>query len=183
MTLAELAEQVNLSTSYLSQIERHRTMPSLSTLVDIAQGLKVEPRYFFESDDDTTLVRRAGEAIQPDPSNPEMRRYALSAEGANHTLQVYRVELQPNSGVLEFDPYTGEEMCFVVSGEVTVKVGDETHTLQAGDSIHYDALLLHSWFHESNQACVLNLEPGELYITWQDEARKPCEEGGACSIE
>ena len=47
MTLAELAEQVNLSTSYLSQIERDRTMPSLSTLVDIAQGLKVEPRYFF----------------------------------------------------------------------------------------------------------------------------------------
>ena len=155
MTLAELAEQVNLSTSYLSQIERDRTMPSLSTLVDIAQGLKVEPRYFFESGDDTILVRRARETIQPDLSNPEMRRYALSAEGANNTLRVYQVELLPNSGVLEFDPYTGEEMCFVISGEVTMNVGDETHTLRAGDSIHYDALLPHSWSHEINQACVL----------------------------
>jgi len=155
MTLAELAEHVKLSTSYLSQIERDRLIPSLSTLMEIAEELEIEPRYFFESGDDTTLVRKASEVIQPDLSYPEMTCFPLSVKDASNTLQVSRVELPPNSGLLEFDPYTGEEMCFVVSGEITVNVGYETHTLRVGDSIHYDALLLHSWLHESDKACML----------------------------
>jgi uncharacterized cupin superfamily protein len=44
-------------------------------------------------------------------------------------------------------------MCFVLSGELVVAAGDEIHLLRAGDSIHYDALLPHSWCSQGEQTC------------------------------
>jgi len=145
MTLAELGEKVKLSTSYLSQIERNRTTPSLTTLMDIARSLSVEPRYFFESGDETILITRAGQRRDADGNNSFIKYYPLSIEDVNNTLHVYRVVIQPHAPSQEFDPYSGEEMVFVLSGEICVVVADETYILKAGDSIHYDALLFHSW--------------------------------------
>jgi transcriptional regulator with XRE-family HTH domain len=155
MTLAALGEKVNLSTSYLSQIERERTTPSLTTLMEIAKALNVEPRYFFESNDITTLVMHADEAIQPEIINPAMVRFPLSPEDASVALQVYRIVIQPHSTQQEYSPYRGEEMGFVLSGELMVVVGDESYVLKAGDSIHYDALLLHSWSNPGDLPCVI----------------------------
>ena len=154
MTLAELGGQVSLSPSYLSQIERDRLTPSLTTLMGIAQALAVEPRYFFETGEETTLVRRSDQAIQPENEALGMTSYSLSTLRADNILKVNRVELQPYSGLQELAAFTGEEMCFILSGEMAVTVGEETHTLQAGDSIHYDALLPHSWLPEGDQPCV-----------------------------
>lgn len=153
MTLAELGDKVSLSPSYLSQIERDRTIPSLSTLVNVASALNVKPGYFFDSGDDTTLVLHADQALQPESVNPGITRYPLAPEEGNDILQVYRVVIQPCSQIYEFDPYTGEEMCFVLSGELTVVVGDETYSLEAGDSIHYDGLLINSWTNQGEEPC------------------------------
>ena len=43
LTLAQLGQQVGLSASYLSQIERGVTMPSLSRLTTLAKALDVSP--------------------------------------------------------------------------------------------------------------------------------------------
>lgn len=155
MTLAELGEKVNLSTSYLSQIERDRTIPSLNTLMNIARALNVEPRYFFDSGNDSVLVLRANLAPQPEALSATMIRYPLSPKAAQNTLKVYRVEIQPHSPPQEFEPYSGEEMVFVLSGALTIVVGDEAYLLNAGDSVHYDALLLHSWANHGDQPCAV----------------------------
>jgi transcriptional regulator with XRE-family HTH domain len=155
MTLAELGEKVNLSTGYLSQIERDRTTPSLNTLMNIARVLNVEPRYFFDLGEEAVLVLRAGLAPQPEVIHPTMLHFLLSPQAADNSLHVYRVEIQPHSPPQEFVPYSGEQLCFVLSGELTIVVGDETYLLKAGDSIHYDALLLHSWANYGGQPCIM----------------------------
>jgi transcriptional regulator with XRE-family HTH domain len=155
MKLSELGGKVNLSTSYLSQIERDRTIPSLTTLINVASALKVGPKYFFDSGDDSTLVLQAGQAFQPELINSGIVRYPLSPDEGNNFLQIYRVVIQPFSQTNKFVPYSGEEMCFVLSGELTVSVGDETYKLEAGDSIHYDGLLINSWSNLGKQTCEL----------------------------
>lgn len=47
LTLEEVATSVGISRSFLSQIERTRAAPSLTTLEAIARALKVTPEYFF----------------------------------------------------------------------------------------------------------------------------------------
>jgi quercetin dioxygenase-like cupin family protein len=121
--------------------------------MNIARALDVEPRYFFTSGDETAVVRRAGQPIQPETRSPVMVCYPLSPADVNSTLQIYRVQMQPHSPPQEFDPYSGEELCVVLSGELTVVAGEETHILKTGDSIHYDALLLHNWSNQGDQPC------------------------------
>jgi transcriptional regulator with XRE-family HTH domain len=155
MTLAELGEKAKLSPSYLSQIERDRMNPSLTTLMNIARSLNVEPRYFFESGDNSTLVLQGNRGHQPEILSPAMVYFPLSPEDPGNKLHVHRVVIQPRSQPQEFDPYSGEEMCFVLTGQLTIVVGDEKHVLKAGDSIHYDALLLHNWSNQGDQPCEL----------------------------
>jgi transcriptional regulator with XRE-family HTH domain len=153
LTLAELGARVGLSTSYLSQIERDRTQPSLTTLVNIAKALNVEPRHFFETGENSTLIVQAGQTRPVQHLNPATVCYPLTPEDATSNLGVYRVVIQPGSQPYQCSPYSGEEMCFVLKGELTVAAGGETHTLKAGDSIHYDALLLHGWSNQAKQPC------------------------------
>ena len=61
LTLAQLGRQVGLSASYLSQIERGITMPSLSKLTTIAKTLDVGVGHFFEDDISSPRVVRSSQ--------------------------------------------------------------------------------------------------------------------------
>jgi transcriptional regulator with XRE-family HTH domain len=152
MTLAGLGEKVALSVSYLSQIERDKTTPSLSTLMDIAKVLNVGLRYFFETEAEAAYVVRAdqGQAdIAPDPSAACLH---LTPEVGNTKIEAYRVILQPCASFGQLAPFAGEEFVFVLAGKLTLSVGDEQFVLDAGDSIHYDALQPHCWRNEGSEA-------------------------------
>jgi transcriptional regulator with XRE-family HTH domain len=66
LTLARLSQKANISTSYLSQIERDRTTPSLNTLMGIARAFNVGLRYFFETDDEVARIVRARDDLDGD---------------------------------------------------------------------------------------------------------------------
>jgi transcriptional regulator with XRE-family HTH domain len=152
MTLAGLGEKVALSVSYLSQIERDKTTPSLSTLMDIAKSLNVELRYFFETEAEAAYVVRAGQGqadLAPDSSAACLR---LTPEVGSSRIEAYRVVLQPHTSPEQLAPFAGEEFVFVLAGKLTLSVGDEQFVLDAGDSIHYDALQPHCWRNESSEA-------------------------------
>ena len=59
LSLRELAERVSLTASFLSQIERDLTSPSIESLRKISDALEVPIFYFLlESDDRCPVVRR-----------------------------------------------------------------------------------------------------------------------------
>ncbi len=154
MTLAELGQRTNLSVSYLSQIERDKTTPSLSTLTNVAKALNVGLRYFFETEAEAAHVVRADErpGFAPDSS---IERQRLVPEVGNSRIEVQRVTLQPDSSPEPLEQCPGEELTFVLSGQLTMTIGDEQFILAAGDSIHYDALQPHSWQNDAAERCVV----------------------------
>ena len=155
MTLAELGEKVSLSASYLSQIERDKTAPSLSTLVDIARALKVGPRYFFEIETDVAYIQRADRGQGNQSSSPHKEYLRLTPKIGNRKLEVCKVILQPNTAPERLELFAGEEFGFVLTGELTINVGDEQFVLAAGDSIHYDAYQPHYWGNSGDRPCVV----------------------------
>jgi transcriptional regulator with XRE-family HTH domain len=155
MTLAELGEKVKLSTGYLSQIERDKTAPSLSTLMDIAKALNVGPRYFFETEAEEAYILRAhGGQVSPAPDSP-IARLRLTPDVGSSKLEAYRVTLQPHTSSEQLDLFSGEEFGFVLTGELTIRIGDEQFVLAAGDSIHYDAFQPHCWGNAGDEPCVV----------------------------
>lgn len=155
MTLAELGEKVNLSTSYLSQIERDKTSPSLTTLESIAKSLNIGLRYFFETDDEATFVVRNSEKAKTSIQKTPVVRQPLMPLMGNPKIEVYRITINSGSPPQQIDQLAGEEVIFVLDGDLTIAIGDEQFTLTAGDSIHYDALLNHSWKNESSASCTI----------------------------
>lgn len=157
MTLAELGEKVRLSSSYLSQIERDKTTPSLATLIDISKVLNVGLRYFFEVDAEAAYIIRAGkEGSIPNNGAPSVR-FRLTPDASSNKLEVYWVQLEPHTSIEQPDPFYGEEIGFIISGELTVEVGDERHVLVTGDSIHYDASQPYCWINTGDEPCVVIL--------------------------
>jgi transcriptional regulator with XRE-family HTH domain len=155
MTLAGLGEKVNLSVSYLSQIERDKTTPSLSTLMDIAKVLNVGLRHFFETEAEAAYVVRADKGpagLAPDSPIAHLR---LTSEVGSSKIEAYRTILQPHTSSEQLAPFAGEEFGFVLTGTLTIHVGDEQFVLDAGDSIHYDALQPRCLSNEGEEPCVV----------------------------
>jgi transcriptional regulator with XRE-family HTH domain len=155
MTLAELGEKANLSISYLSQIERDKTSPSLTTLETIARSLNIGLRYLFESENEVALVVRANKSANAPIPNSPIQRQPLMPLSGNPEIEVYQITIQPHSGIAESALIAGEEIIFVLQGELTTWIGDEQFILNAGDSLHYDALLAHRWMNAADQPCII----------------------------
>ena len=155
ITLVELGERVNLSASYLSQIERDKTSPSLSTLMSIAKALNVGLRYFFEVETEAAHLVRAHDGREGEGPRGSATRECLTPEVGNPSIQVQRITLPPRAPAEELALRAGEELVFVLSGELTITIGEEEFLLASGDSIHYDALSPHCWENKGNESCTL----------------------------
>jgi transcriptional regulator with XRE-family HTH domain len=152
-TLTRLGLEVDLSASYLSQIERGMAMPSLPKLAAIARALDVDVAYFFEEDASLPCPVRAHQGRKLADTHG-MCIEILSADLPHRRILPYRLICQPGASRQQSPIHPGEECCFVLRGQLTVIVGEETFVLQAGDSIHYQKLQPHSWRNEGDEECV-----------------------------
>jgi transcriptional regulator with XRE-family HTH domain len=154
LTLVQLGQRVGLSASYLSQIERGVTMPSLTRLTAIAGALDVEVGYFFEDDVSAPCVVRSNQGKKL-ASTAGAIAELLSADLSDKKIQPYRMVCRPGASSGWPAAHPGEESGFVLKGRLTVTVGEETFVLEAGDSIHYQTLQPHSWRNEGDEECVV----------------------------
>jgi transcriptional regulator with XRE-family HTH domain len=153
LTLAQLGQRVDLSASYLSQIERSVTMPSLARLTTIARALDVEVRHFFEDDMSSPCVVKLNQGKRLSGTAYTIVEL-LSADPSDKEIQPYRLVCQPGASRDQPPTYPGEEFGFVLKGQLTVTVGEEAFVLKAGDSIHYQTLQPHSWRNEGDEECI-----------------------------
>ncbi|MFQ5342097.1 MAG: helix-turn-helix domain-containing protein [Anaerolineae bacterium] len=139
LTLAKLAEKSNLSASHLSQVERDKSTPSLMTLANIAEALEVNLRDLFESERDRVDIRRANHGADEAHDRHSAVRSRLTSRESYWNVEVDRLTLCPEAPDLEFEPYPGEALGFVLKGTLMIVIDDEQFELGLGDSIHYDA--------------------------------------------
>lgn len=154
ITLAQLGSMVGLSASYLSQIERNKTKPSLATLSSMAKTLGVKLRYFFEHSTPAWQVVRKDRRQKIADRSAKVTFELLSAGGFEGKIEPHRVTCQPGMRI-ERDTHPGEEFVFMLKGHLDIRVGEEFFTLKAGDSIHYQSNQPHAWRNESGKECTL----------------------------
>jgi len=154
LTLVQLGQQVGLSASYLSQIERGVTMPSLARLTAIASSLDVEVRYFFEDAASSLCIVKSNQGKRLE-NTADVLVELLSADPTDKKIQPYLLACQPGASWDQLPTRPGEEIGFVLKGQLTVIVGEETFVLEAGDSIHYQTHQPHSWRNEADEECIV----------------------------
>jgi transcriptional regulator with XRE-family HTH domain len=174
MRVAELAREIGVTPSLISQIERGLSRPSVSTLFAIAQALDVPVDAFFR-EPPQALARPAGSGHEPAPARPDEvppaeGRYVVRRDGRavidieggvrwerltrgnlDH-LDFFELVYQPGA---ESHPrqYThpGTEMVLVTSGCLEITVGFELYRLEPGDSIGFPSSMPHRYLNPSTQ--------------------------------
>jgi transcriptional regulator with XRE-family HTH domain len=179
--VSELARQVGVSPSLISQIERGQSRPSVSTLFAMAEALDVPVDAFFrDRGDDARPVRDERVAERAEPAEPgagggaleraadhrylvrKGQRSAIDIEGGVRWERLTPTTLDgveflelvygPNA---ESNPtlyrHPGTEMVLLISGRLDIFVAFERYELSPGDSIHFPSSLPHRYVNPTDE--------------------------------
>ncbi len=151
LTLAQLASQVNLTVSALSQIERGASDPSISSLRRIAQAFDVPMFQFMIGSAQREIVVRRDRRTKlnfPD----RVLEYELVSADTSGEFEVLSLAIAPG-GSTGATPtgHASEECAVVLTGDVIAEVAGQTYALSAGDSIKIHRELLHRFLNESDR--------------------------------
>ena len=149
LTIEQLAAATGLTKGFISQLERDRTAPSLSSIARICDALGVRLSHIFEAEPPPALVRRHERAVADAAFST--RSYLLSSR-EEPRFQVIESEVAPAAGAGdELSSLPGEvEFVYVLEGILELRVSEETHVLAAGDAITYRLGKPHTWRNASN---------------------------------
>lgn len=144
LTLAEVAEAVDLTASSLSQIENGKITPSINTLEAILCHYRVPMSEFFRQMEKTDLVvSRSGEQETIDDRSGVLITL-LASKLVNNALESYSAELAPECSIelKELPGYlNGERFIMVHAGEINVSTPAGSLVLQKGDSANFKSYL------------------------------------------
>lgn len=151
-TLQELSEKSGISEDTLSKIESGKYTPPLGNIISLAKalGLSVGEVLGDESKFPFCIVRsQKGEAVSRFNSETGgscgYSYTSLGHQKKNRQMEPFLVTLTPqkDTDVLS-NEHIGEEIIYVLDGEVEVRLQDHSDILKPGDSIYYDSNLPHS---------------------------------------
>jgi transcriptional regulator with XRE-family HTH domain len=169
LTLEKFSAKTGLSKSFISQIERGNTEPSITSLKKIAaefgysvvnlfpNGNNSESKWGYQEGITNhpvqkTIYRNEVSVVRAD----KRKRFALPGSNVVYDLltpdmkrqlevMYMRVKAGENSGNEPMLDSPGEKLCFVVKGKLEVCVGKDVYCLDEGDTINYPAHVEHSW--------------------------------------
>jgi transcriptional regulator with XRE-family HTH domain len=154
LSLRDLAAKTDLTASFISQIERGVTNPSLNSLRKIAESLDV-PLLFFLTDDSkkSPVVRRN--------ARPRLEfeslsvTYEMLTPDLSHKMEAIIGSLECGTGnVVRSLKVPTEEIILVLSGALKVGLQDGEYILNEGDSIYFEGFQLKELSCESDQKAV-----------------------------
>ncbi len=152
MGLVELGKHTGLSPAMLSKLECGRLFPTLPTLLRIAMVFSVGLDFFFTDERKrhvVAIVRKRDRIRFPErPGGSEVSYWFESLDFAanERKLNAFLAEFQPvASDKLRLHQHPGVEFLYMISGKLELVIGSDTHTLEAGDAIYFDAAVRHGY--------------------------------------
>lgn len=151
MTIEEVSKETGISEAVISRIEEQDFAPPLGCIVSLADVLRVTVGELFgdSADSPFCIVRSDGrKAVSRFNSIVgESSGYSYESLGhrkQNRQMEPFLVTLTPvKDATVEPNQHVGEEIIFVLEGQVEVRLADHTDILNPGDSIYYDSSLPH----------------------------------------
>jgi len=204
MSLRSLASAIGVSPSLLSQVETGKTKPSVSTLYALVSHLDVSTDILLGREDQLLTAApttpAADEPKLPTPApapGPAFRQIAaadhpvLEMENGvrweklaildSVDVEALRVTYQPRgSSSIEghLMRHLGVEHIYMLSGELTLHIGFETHTIREGDSAAMQSQQPHMFVNLTDEPAV-----GIWYITGRNSALQQTSAGAESFAE
>ena len=166
LTQKQLADRVEMSHSYISQVERGLIIPSLSVLRELSVGLNIPMSALFDS------YQRSGKLSRRIPLQivRKEERLTLIHPGSTAKNELLLPEFNINFSItwITFPPHSktkpignwmlnGQFHAVVVSGEIVFNFCSESYILKRGDAFLYDVSMDHDFANEKDEIAELIL--------------------------
>ena len=136
LTLAELASRCELTTGFLSQLERDLASPSIATLEDILEALGTSLSEFFQEEREEKVVFREEDFFIDERDDCTIRWMVPNTQ--KNKMEPILLELPSGGQSFPSGPHAGEEFGYVVKGSVTLVIGEQETTVRAGETFYLD---------------------------------------------
>jgi len=137
LTLMDLAQTLDRSVGWLSQVERDKSEPSITDLRQIAAALDVSVSMLFRHAaapaQEAGFVVRAG-ARRPIGSNTAGLIEELLSPDLTDDFEMVHSTFQPHSRIKDSVMRPTQEVGYLISGKLEVQIDGTTHTINPGDS-------------------------------------------------
>jgi transcriptional regulator with XRE-family HTH domain len=150
LRLKDVAEKAGCSESMLSKIENERAVPSLTTLHRLCKSLNLSVSSLFNSETiEPWIIMRPeqrktiGHAKAAGSEGVLAEVLIPSAEG--RLLEGFLVVIEPGGHTNGTLQHKGEEVGFVVEGQLELTINDDVHLLKSGDSFYFPSDLPHAY--------------------------------------
>ena len=139
-SLGDLSEQSGVAKSIISQIEKNETNPTLSTIYKLARALNAPIEEILRGEDAPALIEKLGPSGTPLLVSDDglCRLRIIGWIKTVELVQWYYFDAEPG-GVLESEPHPAGsvENLSLLSGQVSITVGEEHFTLSSGETARY----------------------------------------------
>jgi len=164
MTQKELADQVGLTPSFISQLEKNLISPSLDSLLKLSEKLNTQPIYFLTNGESGPLQKMV---IKPnerqeihlqDIKSNKVKLQLLVSDVLNRRMEPHFLTLKEGATVNgHFYTHKGDEFAYVLEGELEVEIQGEKQILKKGDSLYLESAFPSKW---------VNVGKGEVVLLW-----------------
>ncbi len=160
MSLNELARQVGISPSALSQIEKGKAFPSVITLKHIADCLHSSISDLVGENEslgnNPVMKKTEYKFVEKNESGSEL--FLLSHHDGQKLMDTYLIRLNQNSNLNNLFPHlTGQVFGYVIEGAIHLTLNDKNYQLFKGDTFYF--------FCRSN-LIITNADPNYSELLW-----------------
>ena len=162
MRLSDLAAASGCSESLISKIENGKATPSLNTLHRLARGLGTTIAGLLSDGAATSgvVVRQGQRTVLTRLANGAaldgVETELLIPFGAKSVLQATLFRVQPGArsdGMMR--QHEGDEVGYVIAGEIELKVAGETYALRTGDAFFFPSMRPHGVANPGNSVATI----------------------------
>jgi transcriptional regulator with XRE-family HTH domain len=140
VTLRALAERAGVTESFLSQVEREVTSPSIASVQRIARALDLGIAELFVDDAPLgRVVRRAERRRIAYPGLGAVDEFLTVGRAGRLEVIISTIDVGGGTGDEPYTHESDEEVVIVLEGRLELWVGDEAHLLEEGDAITYSS--------------------------------------------
>ncbi len=152
--LQQVAQGCGISVSLLSQIERGLRSISLRTLEALSKELQLPLETLIRNTQhdqnegaSERAVVRAGKHQRIDLGDKGIHKEKLTPPGSTGGVELYRAVIEPggSTGDALFFTHKGEQVGYVVEGQLELFIQEHLYRLRGGDSFCYDGVTPRRW--------------------------------------
>jgi transcriptional regulator with XRE-family HTH domain len=145
ISLKDLAAKVDVSASFLSQIEKGKVAPSITTLKSLADALDTTVGTLLGENERVTdsYVVRASERRFHTVLKGQ-RAYVLTAPNLNKQMEpiLFEFDRDATSGESLYR-HNGQEFVFILDGSLEITLNERKFVLEEGDCIYFNSDIPH----------------------------------------